>query len=233
MSKLNKAINLKKFTMTKLTDIIPHIFENNFAASFDISKAYFHVPINPKYKKFFSFKFESNVYTFNAMPFGLCTAPYIFTKFISPILEYLRKNFGIQIFSYIDDFLLLAKTKEQLIQDLNKSLELFESLGFSINHEKSSSIPTTEITFLGVKFDLIHNTMSNSPRLIEKVIKLAKDLQSRKFVNRIMLEKFIGLGNFMCYYMPNGRHILHPIIKIANAIFLIHTGNFSFQIQRT
>ena len=27
MSKLNKSINLKKFTMTKLSDIIPHIFK--------------------------------------------------------------------------------------------------------------------------------------------------------------------------------------------------------------
>ena len=53
MSELNKSIHLRKFTMTKLSDIIPHIFENKFAASLDISKAYFHVPINPKYKKVF------------------------------------------------------------------------------------------------------------------------------------------------------------------------------------
>ena len=53
MSELNQSINLRKFTMTKLSDIIPHIFENKFAASLDISKAYFHVPINPKYKKVF------------------------------------------------------------------------------------------------------------------------------------------------------------------------------------
>ena len=97
MSKLNKSINLKKFTMTKLSDIIPHIFENNFAASFDISKAYFHVPVNPKYKKFFSFKFHSNIYSFNAMPFDLRTAPYIFTKFIT-YLRISRKELSYSVF---------------------------------------------------------------------------------------------------------------------------------------
>ena len=114
MSELNKSINLRKFTITKLSDIMPHIFENKIAVSFNISKAYFHVPINPKYKKYFSFNFQFNFYNFNAMPFGLSTALYIFTKFISPVLEYLRKNFKIQIFSYIDDFLLPSKTRKQL-----------------------------------------------------------------------------------------------------------------------
>ena len=45
----------------------------------------------------------------------------------------------------------------------------------------------------------------------------AKELQSLKFINRHMLERFIGLGNFMSYYMLNGRHILHLIIKISNS----------------
>ena len=197
MSELNKSINLRKFTMTKLSDIIPHIFENNYAATFDLSKAYYHVPINPKYKKFFSFKFQSDFYNFNSMPFGLSTAPYIFSKFISPVLEYLRKNFNIQIFSYIDDFLLLAKSADQLKLNINISLELFKSLGFLINFEKSIITPSTKITFLGVKFDLKNNKMSNTSKLISKVIMQAKELQSLKFINRHMLERFIGLGNFM------------------------------------
>ena len=60
--------------MTKLSDIISRIFENKFAASFDISKAYFHVPISQKYIKYFSFKFELNFYNLNAMPFRLNTS---------------------------------------------------------------------------------------------------------------------------------------------------------------
>ena len=32
-----------------------------------------------------------------------------------------------------------------------------------------------------------------------------------------MLERFIDVGNFMSYYMLNGRHKLPPIIKISNS----------------
>ena len=74
------------------------------------------------------------------MPFGLCIAPYIFAKFISPVLEYLRKNFNIQIFDYLDDFLILAKTIDQLKQDIKNSLELFESLGFTVLLTKKSQV---------------------------------------------------------------------------------------------
>ena len=112
---------------------------------------------------------------------------------------------------------MLAKTMDQLKQDIKISLELFESLGFIINQEKSSSYSSTDILFFGVKFDLNHNKMSNSARLIDKEIKQAKDLQAEKFINRLMLERFVGLCNFMSYYMPNGRHKLNPIIKISNA----------------
>ena len=51
------------------------------------------------------------------MPFGLVNAPYLFRKFISPILEYLRVHHKI-------------------------SIELFKSLGFLINLEKSQLDPS-------------------------------------------------------------------------------------------
>lgn len=225
MSQLNKSIYTKKFSMIKTSEIIPHLFENNFACTFDIKSAYFHIPINNKYKKYFSFQFNNIKYIFNAMPFGLSTAPYIFTKFISPILEYLRKSHNIIIFGYLDDFLLLAKSKIILAEAIKITIDLFESLGFQINFQKSQLTPSTELTFLGVEFNLELKTMSNSQRLISKVKDQAHNLINKQNINRIEFEKFIGLCNFMTSYMKNGRHFLHPIIKITNQ-YLPRTNRF-------
>ena len=137
MSVLNRSVNKKKLSMTGMSEIIPHIFENDFACSFDISKAYYHVPINPKYSKYFSFSFKNQNFSFKAMPFGLCTAPYLFTKLISPILEHLRKQYKIIIFSYLDDFLLLDKTESKLAEAIKITISTFEDLDFLINKEKS------------------------------------------------------------------------------------------------
>ena len=217
MSVLNKSINKKKFSMTGMSEIIPHIFENEFACSFDISKAYYHVPINPKYSKYFSFPFNNQNFSFRAMPFGLCTAPYLFTKFISPILEHLRILHKIIIFSYLDDFLLLDKSETKLAEAIKITISTFEDLGFLINKDKSILIPTSEIQFLGVNFHLKKKTMSNSERLINKMMKESQDLIDKSQINRLQLEKFIGLANFMSGYMSQGRHHLHPVIKISNS----------------
>ena len=217
MSKLNKSINSRKFSMTKISEILPQLYENEFACSFDIKKAYYHVPINNKYKKYFSFSFNNIKYTFNSMPFGLNNAPYLFTKFISPILEYLRVHHKIIIFSYLDDFLLLDKSKTKLAEAIKISIGLFESLGFLINFDKSQLVPSNQIQFLGINFNLKDKKMRNSDRLINNVQSQARELIKKSTISRIELERFIGLGNFMANYMTNGRHFLHPIIKITNS----------------
>ena len=222
MSSLNKSISRKKFTLTKMNEIIPHIYENKFACSFDLKKAYYHVPINPKYQKFFSFRFKEVNYSFNAMPFGLSTAPYLFTKFISPILEYLRAKHNIIIFAYLDDFLLLGNSQIELSTALDTTIQLFESLGFLINREKSTLAPVQFIQFLGIEFDLKNKTMNNTNRLIQKIKDTSFQLIKETQVTRNQLEKFIGLANFMSYQMPHGRHHLHPIIKITNSYFPIN-----------
>ena len=203
--------------MTKMSEIIPHIYENEFACTFDISKVFFHIPIQPNNSKYFSFSFLNQNYKFRAMPFGLCTAPYLFTKFISPILEHLRREHQIIIFSYLDDFLLLESSESKLAEANETTINIFEELGFLINREKSVLVPSTVIQFLGVKFNLKDNKMSNTDRLISKMTNKARDLIDRASINRVELERFIGLANFMSYYMPQGRHYLHPIIKIANS----------------
>ena len=222
MSSLNKSINRKKFTLTKMNEIIPHIYENQYACSFDLKKAYYHVPINPKYHKYFSFRFKDVNYSFNAMPFGLSTAPYLFTKFISPILEHLRAKHNIIIFAYLDDFLLLGNSQTDLSIALDTTIQLFESLGFLINREKSTLVPVQFIQFLGIEFDLKNKTMNNTERLIQKTINSSLQLIKETQITRNQLERFIGLANFMSYQMPNGRHHLHPIIKITNSFFPIN-----------
>ena len=59
--------------------------------------------------------------------------------------------------------------------------------------------------------------MSNSDRLIDKMMREALDLIDKIQINSLELEKFIGLANFMSGYMSQGRHHLHPIIKISNS----------------
>ena len=79
---------------------------------------------------------------FQTLPFGLCTAPYAFSKITKPAVQFLRQV-GIHIIIYLDDMLLVSPTKSSLAQDLSTVL------GFLINIPKTTVVPSSEIKFLG------------------------------------------------------------------------------------
>ena len=67
----------------------------------DLQDAYFHVPIHPSSRKYLRFAFENKVYQFRVLPFGLNTAPQIFTLLGAQVTGYLHR-LGILVIPYLD-----------------------------------------------------------------------------------------------------------------------------------
>lgn len=82
--------------MATLKMVASSIRRNDFAVSLDLSDAYFHVNVAPSHMRFLYFMFEGKIFQFKAMPFGLSSAPRLFTKFIHAISGYCHQR-GIRI----------------------------------------------------------------------------------------------------------------------------------------
>ena len=54
----------------------------DYAFKIDLQDAYFHVTIHPSSRKYLRFAFENKVYQFWVLPFGLNTAPQVFTRLV-------------------------------------------------------------------------------------------------------------------------------------------------------
>ena len=76
---------------------------------------------------------------------------------MKPLLAQLGE-INIQIMMYIDDALLVHNSFEDGVKDIKKAVSLLESQAFSILKDKSSLIPSDQITYLG--FILDSNNMS-------------------------------------------------------------------------
>ena len=79
----------------------------HFVFSFDLKAGYHHVDIFPDHRKFlaFSWHFATNCvryFQFTVLPFGLSSAPFIFTKLINPLEAFWRLQ-GIPIAIFFDD----------------------------------------------------------------------------------------------------------------------------------
>ncbi|CAL4085025.1 unnamed protein product, partial [Meganyctiphanes norvegica] len=99
------------------------------------------------------------VFVFRVLPFGLSSAPWAFSRVMKPIKKSLRM-LGVTIFSFLDDFLILAVSREHTILHMTWTLELMQRLGLRINWGKSSLEPSQRLEFLGVLLDLKNLTLS-------------------------------------------------------------------------
>ena len=115
----------------------------------DLKDAYLMVPVIEQHHKYLSFQWGQRCFHFTSLPFGLSSAPWIFTKVTRPFVQYLRTR-DIRMIIYLDDMLFLHQQEEKLLEARGLALDLLENLGILVNYKKSELSPTQKISFLRI-----------------------------------------------------------------------------------
>ena len=79
-------------------------------ASVDLKDAFFTIPINEAYQKYFMFEWLEKLYKLIAMPNEISDAMLVFTKVSKPLYAYLRQQ-GYMSIIFGDDSYLQGDTK--------------------------------------------------------------------------------------------------------------------------
>ena len=119
---------------------------NNWAFLLDLTYAYLHIPIHQRSRKFLRFTLKGRVYQFKALPFGLSTSPFVFTRLMEVIVTFLRRR-AITLHPYLDDWLARNQNRRRLLEHRQFILSLINSLSLIINYEKSDLVPAQVFTF--------------------------------------------------------------------------------------
>ena len=198
LKKLNQFLLAPHFKMEHLLSFLPSVQPGMFLTSLDLSDAYFSLPIASSVRKFLRFSWGGELYEFQCLCFGFSPAPYIFTKVMKPIFSSLRKD-GINSSYYIDDSLFGNKNALVLHQQTAYAQSLLESLGFTVNLEKSSMMPSTTIQHLGFVIDSINMTVSLPSDTLTRLVRSCQDLLVTDRVSIRKLARVIGtiVSSFM------------------------------------
>lgn len=148
LRRLNEFIIAPHFKLEDLKTVIRLLSHGDFLATIDLKDAYLLLPIHPEDRRFLRFRFQGQLFQFTALPFGLASAPYIFTRILKPLVHFLREK-GFFSVVYLDDFLLLAHSYESCLVNVSSTLSLLSSLGFVVNKRKSVLVPARSCRFLG------------------------------------------------------------------------------------
>jgi transposase InsO family protein len=150
----------------------------------DLVSSYWQIPLSAESKQYTGFKYNSNVYVFKVMPFGLATSLASFVRCMDRVLGDVLNDFAM---AYVDDVLISSPSYEDHLDHLEQVFKRLENAGMTINLNKSLFC-RNEVPFLG--HVLTPSGLSPNP----KKLLLIHQWSSPK--NQKQLKGFLGLCSY-------------------------------------
>ena len=208
VSDLNKFLKVPTFKMSNHSSLSKLLPTPAWMASLDLKDAYLHVPIRNNLHKFLALTCWGKLFFFRALPFGLATAPWLFTTLVESVLGKLR-NKGFNILAYIDDLVLWNKSKDELQVQVQETISLLKSLGLTINVKKSNPSPSLSLTWVGVIWDSHTGTWFPKQRNLDEIQSLAIRLRDSGKGSRRQWERLCGIIAFVAQVNRRAKHYSH------------------------
>ena len=229
LSRLNKYLVQIPFRMETAASIRESIRQDDWAVSIDLTDAYFHLLIHPDSRKWTRFSLNGKVFQFRALPFGLSLAPWLFTKVVRSFLAFLRVR-GVRIRAFIDDWLILAESKEVCLRHLSLALDQARRLGFNLNLTKSDFTPRQQFVFLGMSFDTCRMSVAPSPERIDKLLSTIHGLQASPSASARQLAGLLGQMESLTQIVRLGNLHKRPLQRAFHQAWSQHSQSWDQQI---
>ena len=140
----------------KVDDAVQHILRlgrDTLLAKIDLKNAYRIVPIHPQDHHLLAVSWDGHTYVDRALPFGLRSAPKIFSAVADTIAWALHQVGVKQQIHYLDDFLLIGSPgTDEGLRALTVTLNTLNHLGVPVAEHKTEG-PCCALVFLGILID--------------------------------------------------------------------------------
>ena len=174
-------------------DVARVMFEKgDYMITFDLKSAYHHVTIDKRFQTYLGFHWNGKYFTYTVLPFGLATAGFIFTKVTREIVKFWRSQ-GHEIIMYLDDGIAGTKSEQDTLLLSSIIQNDLKRFGFIIADEKSNWVPSQEITWLGLVWNMRTGHLRiTHERLIKLIDSLSSVLTQLSNGNRVVSVRFLA-----------------------------------------
>ena len=181
----------------------------------DIKEAYRMIPVHPQDQLLLGVKWNDSYYVDRMLPFGLRSAPKIFSA-VADGLQWILTQRGItNLLHYLDDFVFVAASVDQAVSHKSILVSSFQQLGVPLETSKLEG-PTTCLTFLGIQVDT-EALLLCLPE--EKLSRLKQELSRcslRKTITKRELQSLTGLLQFATKVIRPGRPFLRQLYAMQS-----------------
>ncbi|CAP38579.2 Protein CBG21870 [Caenorhabditis briggsae] len=205
LSELNESLVPPRFKLENLKTAWPFLEDARYAATFDFKSGYHPIKIHKESQDLLSFTLTNPptapYFSFRGLPFGLSTAPWLFTKIFKVFVLKWRAE-GIKIFLYLDDGLIVGKTEREVARAVKKVREDLNSAGVCVAEEKSFWVPDAKFTWLGYECDLVAREVRGTEKRMAKWQVALEEL--RRSVAPTVLDRMKFLGCLASFELVAG-----------------------------
>ncbi len=218
----NYAMEVEKLKYQSVQDATELLTPNCYLAKVDLKSAYRSVKISESSRRAtgleWTFEGDSEPTFLKdfSLPFGSKLGPYVFTK-LSQAIKRMMLRRGFRIIAYLDDFLLIEKTKARCKLALNTLLQLLRQLGFAISYGKVVC-PTHKLTFLGIEICSESLTLALPVNKVVAFMDMLQSFRGRKRASLRQLQQLAGRLNWASQVVMGGRTYLRRVLDLMRPL---------------
>ena len=198
--------------------LIKSLGKGCFLAKTDIKSAFRIIPVSPNDFPLLGMEWQGKFYFDKCLPMGCSSSCNIFETFTTA-LEWVAMNKlnASALIHILDDFLIIAPSKEKCQGDLNNFLTVCQRIGIPIAIGKTMG-PDRALQFAGITLDTELMEFRLPEEKLDKCLSQLSYFCSRKSVTLKELQALIGLLNFACCVVVPGRAFLRRLIDLTRGV---------------
>lgn len=128
---INKIIVFDAETIPNADDIFVKLTGCKFVSKFDLSKAYWQLPLDDSSKQITAFQTPLGLFQFTVMPFGLVNASASYSRLVRKLLE------GMQcVDNFIDDVIIYTSTFQEHLSVVREFLQRLRAANLTVKPRK-------------------------------------------------------------------------------------------------
>lgn len=203
---VNKITKMQYYPLPNIANLLQRLGGNSWFSVLDLTSGYHQCPVAKESRHLTAFITAGGVYQFKRVPFGLKQAPGYFQKVMQD--HVLRDYIPRYCVVYIDDVIIFAKSREELVRRTRLVLKRFEQHNLTLNPKKCR-LCVRSVEYVG------HRISEDGVEITSKRKEAINQMRQPETISE--LRSFLGVTNYVREFIPRYAEVTKALYDLIPA----------------